>query len=144
MKYQLTCPRCKYEFQYDNGYYDKAIAGLQAEISEMSAYLKEYKTWSVQKKRDYSEWRHQIILRQEKKMQELRELRELRKLYDQQLEHQQYKVFKELVKEKYGNDVYHSLLEETMKMLEAYKISDMMKVNYTRADGKKVISSGKL
>jgi|GEM_PF-2298672 len=144
MKYQLVCPKCKYEFQYDNGYDDKAIARLQAEISEMSEHLKEYKTWSVHKKRDYAEWRHQIILRQEKKMQELRELREIKKLNDQQLERQQFTVFKELVKAKYGDTVYHSLLEEMMKTLEAYRISDTMKMPYTRADGKRIISSGKL
>ena len=32
MKYQLTCPKCKYEFSYDNGYLDDNITRLGIEI----------------------------------------------------------------------------------------------------------------
>ena len=43
MKYQLTCPKCKHEFQYDNGFFDKNISRLGVEIQDIILQLCEHK-----------------------------------------------------------------------------------------------------
>lgn len=42
MKYQMRCPECGHEFAYDNGYYDKNIARLGAEIRAINLQLAEH------------------------------------------------------------------------------------------------------
>ena len=43
MKYQLTCPKCKHEFAYDNGHIDAKIARLVAEQQSLQRQLTEHK-----------------------------------------------------------------------------------------------------
>ena len=39
MKYQLTCPKCKHEFAYNNGYLDRNITRLGCEIQDIIMQL---------------------------------------------------------------------------------------------------------
>lgn len=136
MKYQMICPKCKYEFQYDNGYYDKNINKLRSEISEMNQQLMKYKTFSVEKKKLYSNWKKQILLRREQKINDLREFKQLRKLYDQQVNRYAFETFKSLTKDRLGEIEYKKLIEEMKKELEAYTTEQLMKTSYTKANYK--------
>lgn len=144
MKYQLTCPKCRHEFAYDNGYYDKNIEKLGHELHEMSIQLAQYKLLPPAEKRRKQAWRDKLILNKAVKTKELSELKAIRKVCDQQIKSYEHLVFKELVKERYGEAVYKDLLEKTDAELAAYKASGLMRHEYSRKGGAGVTSINKL
>lgn len=141
MKYQLHCPKCHHEFTYDNGYYDKNIERLGMEIAELTRRLAEHKLlpWPEQKRR--TDWwlRTKKLLAQ--KQEELASLKAIRKVADQQVNQHMHHVFKRLVKEQYGEEAYLELIEKCKKELEAYKVSDLMRHEYTRSNAKEGVTS---
>ena len=70
-KYQLHCPRCNHEFTYDNGYYDKQIAKLGKEISEIHLQLANYNRLSTYGKRAKAEWKKRTVIALNEKTKEL-------------------------------------------------------------------------
>ncbi len=145
MRYQMRCPECGHEFTYDNGYYDKNIARLGVEIRDLMLQLAEHKKlpWPEQKRR--TDWwldtKKKLTVRQK----ELAELKAVRKVCDQQIKAMEHQIFKNLVKEKFGEEVYRKLLEQAESDLEAYKISGLMRHEYTRSGSKaNATSVGKL
>lgn len=141
MRYQMRCPKCGHEFPYDNGYYDKNIARLGCEISGLMLQLSEHKRlpWPEQKRRT-NQWldiKRKLTARQN----ELAELKAIRKAGDQQIRAMEYQVFKNLVKDELGEEAYRSLLSRVEEELEAYKISGLMRHEYTRSGAKANVTS---
>ena len=107
MKYQLTCPKCKHEFAYDNGYYDRNISRLGIEIQDIIRQLSEHKLlpWPEQKAR--TDWYFRAKRSLAEKQKELAELKAYRKVADQQVDNMFFKIFKNLVKEEFGQENFH-------------------------------------
>lgn len=141
MKYQLRCPKCHHEFAYDNGYYDKNIERLGAEINELNRQLAEHRMlpWPEQKRR--TDWWLRAKMALAEKQKELGELKSIRKAADQQVNQVLFHMFKALVKEKVGEQVYMELIEQSKKELEAYKVSGLMRHEYTRSNAKANVTS---
>lgn len=144
MKYQLTCPKCRHEFTYDNGYYDKNIEKLGHELHEMSIQLAQYKLLPPAEKNRKKAWRDRLILEKAVKTKQLAELKAIRKVSDQQIKSYEHLVFKELVKERYGEAVYKDLLEKTDAELAAYRASGLMRHEYSRKGGAIITSINKI
>ena len=141
MKYQLHCPKCHHEFTYDNGYYDSNIARLGMEIQSLTRQLSEHRTlpWAEQKRR--SDWYFRTKKALAEKQEEIKGLKEIRKVSDQQVKRAEFQIFKNLVKEKYGEEAYKSLIAKMEKELEAYKVSGLMWHEYTRSNAKSNVTS---
>lgn len=145
MKYQVTCPKCKHEWHYDNGFYDDNITRLGIEIRDITLQLQEHKLLPKAEQYARAEWWRSAKRALAQKQKEHAELKATRKMYDQQIKAYEYQVFKNLVKEIIGEDEYIKLLDQMNKELEAYQISGLMRHEYTRANSKNdVVSINKL
>jgi F0F1-type ATP synthase membrane subunit b/b' len=136
VKYQLTCPKCKHEFAYDSDYYEKNITRLGLEIAEIIKQLADHRRlpWSEQKAR--TDWFFRAKNSLAEKQVELAELKAIRKHADQQIDKMMFRIFKDLVREEIGEEAYKRLIEKSKAELEAYKISGMMRHEYTRSNAK--------
>lgn len=140
-KYQLVCPRCHHEFTYNNGYYDENIARLGSEIHEINIKLTEHRRlpWPEQKSR--SDWFFRAKKALAEKQKELGELKAIRKCADQQINEMEYRTFKRLLKERYGEEAFYALLKDVDKELEAYRVSGLMRHEYTRSNALSDVTS---
>lgn len=144
MKYQLTCPKCHHEFAYDNGYIDKNITQLGHEIEDIKAQLAKYKLLPYSEQIKRKEWRLRALEAMAIKMRDIKDLKAIRKACDQQVNAYMYQVFKDLVKERFGETVYKELLEAAKKECEAYTTSGLMRHEYSRRDGGSITSINKI
>lgn len=144
MKVQLVCPKCKHEFQYDNGYFDKNITQLGLEIQTIIGQLREHKMKPKDEQYANTEWWLNAKKALTVKQKQLAELKGFRKLADQQREKQEYQAFKNIVKEMFGENAYRKCLEIAINETKAYDISDTAKVGYTRANGEVIVNVNKL
>ena len=143
-KYQMTCPKCKYEFTYDNGRIDAQIARLGAEIREIHLWLAHYKTLPAHEKRQFADKYERMKLMLAEKSKESGDLKAIRKVCDQQIQRYELLIWKELVKERFGEAVYKDLLAKVIAELQAYQASGLMAHEYSRKGGKSVTSINKL
>lgn len=141
MKYQLTCPKCKHEFQYDNVFFDKNISRLGVEIQDIILQLCEHKKLPKNEQYARTDWWLSAKRALAAKQKELAELKALRKISDQQLNHYKDQVFRALVKELVGEEEYKRLIDKTLEELEAYRESGLMRHEYTRSNAKSNITS---
>lgn len=118
MKYQLTCPKCKYEFSYDNGYLDDNITRLGIEIQDLIIQLRNYKTLSKTEKRTKTSWYMNAKKALSIKQKQIAEFKAMRKICDQQKNKYAFQVFKNLVKETVGEEKYHKLIKKWMPNLK--------------------------
>lgn len=143
-KYQMTCPKCKYEFTYDNGRIDAQIARLGAEIREINVWLGNYKTLPKEEKYQYAEKAARMKQALVVKQKDIGDLKAIRKVCDQQIKHYELLIWKELVKERFGEAIYKDLLANVIAELQAYQASGLMAHEYSRKGGKSVTSINKL
>lgn len=141
MKYQITCPVCHHEWHYDNGYYDDNITRLGIEIQTITLQLRKHKQLPKDEQYARTEWWLSAKRALTEKQKELAELKALRKQYDQQIKAYEYQTFKNLVKEYVGEIKYKELLAAMEKELEAYRLSDLMRHEYTRSNSKNSVTS---
>ena len=141
MKYQIHCPVCHHEWHYDNGYYDEHITRLGIEILTITNQLREHKLLPKDEQYARTEWWLSAKKALTIKQKELAELKALRKMYDQQIKAYEFQVFKDLVKVYVGEIKYKELLQQMEAELEAYKLSDMMRHEYTRSNSKSSVTS---
>lgn len=144
MRYQMTCPKCRYEFAYDNGYIDKNIARLGAEINEINRQFANFKLLPEKEKRQRKKWASELKVILMTKQKEISELKAIRKVCDQQIRHYEYEVFKELVRERFGVIAFQELIALKDKELEAYKASGLPRHEYSRKGGSSVTGINKL
>lgn len=143
MKYQITCPKCKHEFSYNDGEVEAEIRRNAVEIEDLKQKMFEFKLWSYAKKKEYSENRKRWALRLQQLEKRQTELKATRKLMHDTVEVYVEKNFKRYVKEEIGEARYVELWDKARKEEESYNISDMAKVQYT-SNKKPVISINKL
>ena len=141
MKYQLTCPKCKYEFSYDNGYLDDNITRLGIEIQDLIIQLRNYKTLPKSEKYAKTSWCMNTKKALSIKQKQIAELKAMRKICDQQKNKYAFQVLKNLVRETVGEEEYHKLIKKMDAELEAYRISDMAYHQYTRSNSKCGVTS---
>lgn len=141
MKYQLHCPKCHHEFAYDNGYYDKNIHRLGQEINHIMLQLQNFKSLPLEERKRKKQWRLQMTKILEEKKIEISELKAIRKGADQQVMRAKYEIFKEIVRDRYGEQAVLEMLKEADKELEAYKVSGLMVHEYTRSNSKSNVTS---
>lgn len=140
MKYQLTCPKCHHEFQYDNGYFDKNITRLGNEIRDIQLQLAQHNLLPYDEQRRRTDWWKRAKMALATKQKEIGELKSFRKAADQQIKHAQHIILQELIKERYGANVLYELLAQADEELEAYKISGLMRHGYSRSGGGSITS----
>ena len=68
--------------------------------------------------------------------QKISELKTIRKVADQHIRHYEYEEFKVAVKEKFGDAAYREIIDIVDERIKAYKISGLMRHEYTRAASK--------
>lgn len=143
-KYQMTCPKCKYEFTYDNGRIDAQIARLGAEIREINVWLCSYKTLPKTIQRQFADkatrMKQALVIKQK----DIGDLKAIRKVCDQQIQRYELLIWKEFVKERFGEAVYKDLLAKVIAELQAYQVSGLMAHEYSRKGGGSVTSINKL
>lgn len=144
MKYQLTCPKCRHEFAYDNGHIDQKIVGLRSELADIGVNLERFKKMNSQIRKKHTELRDTLQIRKAEIIKELTELKAFRKVADQQVNQYMYLTFKELVKERFGETVYKELLETAKKECESYSLNEVMRHEYSRKGGASVTSINKI
>jgi hypothetical protein len=144
VKTQLTCPKCKYEFHYDNGYYDDNIARLGIEVKTIIDQLAQHNLKTKVEQYTNTDWWLRAKKALTEKQKELSELKAFRKIADQQRHIHEFEAFKNAVKEICGDKIYKQCFDIMKKNTEAYSITDTAKVEYTRAKGKGIISINKL
>ena len=71
-------------------------------------------------------------------------MKAIRKAADQQLNQAQFQIFRELVKDRLGEDEYKKLVLQAEKELDAYKLSGLMRHEYSRAKGQSITNINKL
>lgn len=141
MKYQLTCPNCHHEWHYDNGYLDDNIARLGVEIRDIIAQLAEHNQLPRAEQYARTEWWLSAKKALAVKQKQLAELKALRKITDQQIKAYEFQMFKEIVKEMYGEEVFKQILAKVEEELKAYTLSGLMRHEYTRSSHKTGVTS---
>ena len=143
IKYQLTCPKCKYEFEYDGGKIDAEIERLKYEISSIQEWIQDYNLKSRYSKEKLCRERQFKGKELEQKKMQLTALKSRRKAANQFINLTKEKIFLQLVKDEIGEECYKKLMEKAEKELEAYQISGLMWHEYTN-NKSGVISINKL
>jgi phage terminase large subunit GpA-like protein len=141
MKYQLTCPKCKHEFAYDNGHIDGEIARLSAEVTSLVRELSEHNLLPKDEQFRRTAWWKGTKVRLAKAHEELAAAKAFRKVADQQVEKFKNDAFKHLVREKIGDEEYIKLMKQAEADCEAYRISGLMRHEYTRSSAKANVTS---
>ena len=139
MALQMTCPFCKQEFPYDNGALDREISSLGVRIAAINRRLVEIK--SGKHTRETGEERRRLVSELSRKQERITQLKALRKVCDQQIKRLEYQSFKNIVKDRYGEEAYNSILAEVDEELKAYRVSDTMKHDFSIAPGKKPVTT---
>lgn len=140
-RYQMTCPKCHYEFTYDNGYLDKNITRLGHEIQEINLQLTKVKALPYAERKKHEEWRKRAVITVSEKQKEISELKAIRKVADQQIKSYEYQIFKTIVKEYVGEAKYRELIAKVEEDLEAYKVSGLARHEYTRSNSKSSVTN---
>ena len=142
MAVQMTCPFCKKEFPYDNGWIDKEISIKGQRITEINGRLAEIKALG-RERWDKHTWRRRCSLVKELTglQTELSHLKAIRKACDQQRQHYEYIHFKEYVRDRFGETEYRKALDAALKETEAYSAKSLMQREYTRSPSKSNVTN---
>lgn len=138
---QLTCPYCKKEFPFNSGDLDKEYEAAKREFIELSREITILKNqpYSVRK---MNEGKIKVLGQKVQDAQfRCTAIKKARKLKDQQLNHYKMIIYREIVKDLIGEDAEKKVLEEAVKELEAYKVSGLMRHEYTRSNAKPSVTS---
>lgn len=141
MSLQMTCPYCKREFPYDNGKLDADISKIGQRINEINHELTCIKALppSARRKR---EGRRKVLSMEITKLQmKISELKAVRKACDQQIKHYELDLWKGLVRERYGEEAFQSMLAMVQEEIKAYQASGLMRREYTRSQHKSNVTS---
>lgn len=133
--YGFFCPHCNREIAYNMSYYNNKIAELKADISNIDLeFARQKGNEQVDK-----DWKRRAQSAKSIKIKQLAELKAYRTTANEYLNHNIEHTMCQLVKDKYGEEVYKQLIEEAEKLCEHTTAIAAMKVAYTRADGKKIV-----
>ena len=141
MAKQMVCPKCKHEFTYDNGDIDARIASAKKQITEITSQLVEINALPNDERKKQSKRRHDLVKKLKKIEKKLTEFKEYRKVSDQQIHRMEYQIFKAITREYVGESVFKEIISKMEADLEAYKVSGLMKHEYTRSQHMSSVTS---
>lgn len=141
MSVQMTCPFCKNEFPFDNGELDRQIAAVGQRINQINRELAKIKSLPRPVRERKSDRRKCLVIEFTQLSQKISELKTIRKATDQQIRHYEYEEFKAAVKERFGDDEYKEIICVVQERIKAYKISGLMRHEYTRSASKPDVTS---
>lgn len=131
MSYQITCPKCKYEFTYNQDKYNREIERLGNEIHDIILQRAKHRTlpYNIQRQRD--DWWNRSRKALSEKQKQLQELKALRKTANEHVNAGIYSFFRQLVREEIGEKRYIELIRKADEMAKSYNIADLSKHEYT-------------
>lgn len=141
MSVQMTCPFCKQEFPFNNGALDRDISVIGQKINQINREVAEINALPWPEKAKSADRKKRLSVERAKLCQRISELKTIRKATDQQIKYYEYQEFKTAVRERYGEREFMELVEIVQKRIEAYKISGLMRREYTRAAYKANVTS---
>lgn len=141
MSVQMTCPFCKQEFPFDNGKLDKEISVIRQRIRAIHRELSEINGLPMKAKKAREGRRKVLIIEMTTLEEKISKLKSIRKATDQQIKHYEYQAFKDIVKNRYGEEEYRKILKQVEEEIKAYKISGLMRHEYTRSQHKSNVTS---
>lgn len=141
MSIQMTCPYCKKEFPFDNGKLDKEIEMSKQKIAKVNEELVQIKALPKSLRKMREGRRKVLVLEQHREQSRVTELKSIRKASDQQIKYYEYQEFKNIVKELYGEEAYKKIIELVDENIKAYKLSGLMRHEYTRSQNKCAVTS---
>ena len=141
MSVQMTCPHCKREFPFDNGKLDREISNIGQRISAINRELAEIKSAGTRYRKAADGRRKVLTLELTRLMERLSGLKAIRKASDQQIKFYEYQAFKNIVKDRYGDEEYRKILTMVDEEIRAYKVSGLMRHEYTRSNSKSNVTS---
>lgn len=145
MSVQMTCPYCKREFPFNNGELDREISSIGQRITSVNRELASIKALSPKARKAAEGKRKVLVMEATKLAEKISALKAIRKATDQQIKAYEYQAFKDIVKDRFGESEYRKILEMVEEEIKAYKISGLMRHEYTRSQHKSsVISINKL
>ena len=136
MSVQMTCPYCKQEFPFDNGELDRMISSISQRIATINRELAGIKASAPPVRKAAEGRRKVLILELTELIEKLSGLKAIRKASDQQIKAYEYQAFKDIVKERYGEAEYMKIVSMVEEEIKAYKISGLMRHEYTRSHHK--------
>jgi hypothetical protein len=139
--YQMHCPKCHHEWEYDSDYCEKNITNLGLEIKTIINQLAEHNLLPKQEQYAKTDWWRRAKFSLSEKQKELAELKAFKKANDQQVMKTELEIIKSLIKEQYGKAAFKELIEQAEKEMEAYKISGLMRQEYSRSSAKANVTS---
>lgn len=138
MKFGFICPHCKKEITYDDEYYDRKIAELGRDINDIMAQVSAIKKKPYNERRMWENAKQQMLNRVKDLSRERGELKGYRKGANKMRDGYMFVAFKEIVKEKYGQDEYMKLIKEAESDIAALTTEELMAKGYSRKKGKRV------
>lgn len=141
MSVQMTCPYCKKEFPFNNGDLDRRISAIGQRITTINRELSEIKAMHPKFRKCKEGRKKVLVLELSELVEKIKELKTIRKATDQQIKEYEYQVFKNIVKEKFGETEYKKILEIVAEEIKAYQISGLMRHEYTRSNSKSNVTS---
>lgn len=131
MRWQITCPFCKKEFGYDEDGQKSKIAQIRGELYAVKKHIAELKTYY--KTPDIKNELRRCGLKEAKLCQALSAEKEKGLAYRERCEIAKFQIFKDVVRDRLGEDEFQKLIEKAESELEAYDIGNMMRGEYTRS-----------
>lgn len=141
---QLVCPHCKHEFKYNTDYVSKKIDELGMEIKNIQTQLANHRKRTKEEQYERTEWYFKTKSALAIKSNQLLELKTYRKTSNQLIKEQEYDVFKSIIKEKFGNEVFMECIGLMEEEMAQYNIASTSKTGFTRSNGKNIISINNL
>ena len=138
---QMTCPFCKKEFPYNNGKLDRDISNIGQRITSINRELSEIKAMSPKAKKAKEGHRKVLVIELQRLNEKVSGLKAIRKACDQQIKAYEYQAFKDIVKERYGEEEYRKIIALVEEEIKAYQISGLMRHDYTRSPHKSNVTS---
>lgn len=138
MKFGFICPHCKKEIIYDDEYYDRKIAELGRDINDIMAQVSAIKKKPYNERRMWENAKQQMLNRVKDLSRERGDLKRYRKGANKMRDGYMFVAFKEIVKEKYGQDEYMKLIKEAESDIAALTTEELMTKGYSRKKGKRI------
>lgn len=132
-KMHLKCPKCNYDFEYNEGYVERKIDELRMEIHSIDSQLADFKA-----KHPYGyktdPWYRSAVKAKTTKTEQLSEIRNYRKLAYNQRDVQMFYALKARLRRELGEEKYMQLIQELEDELR-YNVADLAKQKYTNFNG---------
>lgn len=137
MAIMLKCRQCGFEFPISEDKYESErrilvsqINSINQRISDLKANTPEY----LKKSDKYIEKKTRLANEASELHKRLSDIKSFIKQVGNQKQHEEYELVKELLRERMPSDEYHQLFADVRQMMEAEKIGELMKHDYSHSN----------